>query len=194
MKGRFFLKSFALLGSLLALSCMLLAVHAEARNIKVGIIDCYSGPPAVYGEDALNGFKLALEEINKEGVLGGKIEFTTRDTKFKVDLALNMAKELVMREEIDVLVGTINSGAALAPTLLPKRRRCLLLSGSPKVEESLEKRAIVMSSPPVKIVPWAVRSGELPCLRNLMSNTGWQGMTMSMATPLRTLPGAISKN
>jgi branched-chain amino acid transport system substrate-binding protein len=88
------------------------------RAVKVGIIDCYSGPAAVYGKDALNGFKLALDEINKEGVLGGnKIEFTTRDTKFKVDLALNMAKELVMRENVDVIVGTINSGAALAEIL-----------------------------------------------------------------------------
>ena len=58
------------------------------RPIKVGVIDCYSGPAAVFGKDALNGFKLALEEINKEGVLGAKIEFTTRDTKFKVDIAL----------------------------------------------------------------------------------------------------------
>ena len=98
----------------LAGSFILVPADAGARNIKVGIIDCYSGPPAVYGNDALNGFKLALEEINKKGVLGGKIEFTTRDTKFKVDIALNMAKELVMRENVDVLVGTINSGAALA--------------------------------------------------------------------------------
>jgi len=88
--------------------------EAVARNIKVGIIDCYSGPPAVYANDALNGFKLALADINKTGVLGKQIEITTRDTKFKVDLALNMAKELVMREEVDLLVGTINSGASLA--------------------------------------------------------------------------------
>ena len=115
MKRRFFMRSFVLLGAILAISFILFPVYSEARNIKVGIIDCYSGPPAVYGKDALNGFKLALEEINKEGVLGGnKIEFTTRDTKFKVDIALNMAKELVMRENVDVLVGTINSGAALA--------------------------------------------------------------------------------
>ena len=105
--------SVALLVALLTIG-LLLPFQAEARNIKVGIIDCYSGPAAVYGHDALNGFKLALEEINKQGVLGGKIEFTTRDTKFKVDIALNMAKELVMRENVDVLVGTINSGAALA--------------------------------------------------------------------------------
>jgi len=92
----------------------IMSAPAEARNIKVGIVDTYSGPAAVYGNDALNGFKLALEEINKKGVLGGKIEFTTRDEKFKVDVALAMAKELVMRENVDVLVGTINSGASLA--------------------------------------------------------------------------------
>ncbi len=114
MRGKLGLRSFVLLGSVLAILFILSPVHAEARNIKVGIIDCYSGPAAVYGNDALNGFKLALEDINKKGVLGKKIEFTTRDTKFKVDIALNMAKELVMRENVDVLVGTINSGAALA--------------------------------------------------------------------------------
>jgi len=88
---------------------------AEAqRPIKVGILDTYTGPPAVYGQDALNGFKLALSEINKKGVLGTKIEYTTRDEKFKVDIALSMAKELVMNEKVDILVGTINSGVALA--------------------------------------------------------------------------------
>jgi branched-chain amino acid transport system substrate-binding protein len=85
-----------------------------ARPIKVGIIDCYSGPPAVFANDALNGFKLALDEINKEGALGTKIEFSTRDTKFKVDIGLNMAKELVMRENVDLLVGTISSSVAVA--------------------------------------------------------------------------------
>ena len=104
----------ALLVGVFAISVVLMPVHAQARNIMVGVIDCYSGPAAVYGEDALNGFKLALQEINKKGVLGKKIEYTTRDTKFKVDIALNMAKELVLRKDVDILVGTINSGAALA--------------------------------------------------------------------------------
>jgi branched-chain amino acid transport system substrate-binding protein len=99
----------------LAMSLVLFPARAQAvRPIKVGIIDCYVGPPAVYANDALNGFKLALDEINREGVLGTKIEFTTRDTKFKVDIGLSMAKELVMREEVDLLVGTISSGVALA--------------------------------------------------------------------------------
>jgi branched-chain amino acid transport system substrate-binding protein len=103
-----------MVGIFVATTIAFLPIQAQAKDIKVGIIDCYSGPPAVYAEDALNGFKMALEDINKEGVLGAKIEYMTRDTKFKVDIALNMAKELVMREDVDVLVGTINSGAALA--------------------------------------------------------------------------------
>jgi len=100
-------------GGILLLGLLFCPIQAMARDIKVGIIDCYSGPPAVYAKDALNGFKLALKDINKKGVLGKKIVFTTRDTKFKVDIALNMAKELVMREDVDILVGTINSGASL---------------------------------------------------------------------------------
>ena len=114
MKKNTLIISLTLLVGLFAISLILMPVHAQAKNIKVGVIDCYSGPPAVFGQDALNGFKLALNEINAKGVLGKKIEFTTRDTKFKVDLALNFAKELVLRENVDVLVGTINSGAALA--------------------------------------------------------------------------------
>jgi branched-chain amino acid transport system substrate-binding protein len=104
----------AMLVGLFAISLILMPAHTQAKNIKVGVIDCYSGPAAVFGEDALNGFKLALEEINAKGVLGKKIEFFPRDSKFKVDIALNMAKELVLRENVDILVGTINSGAALA--------------------------------------------------------------------------------
>jgi len=114
MKKNTLIISLTLLVGLFAISLILMPPSAQAKNIKVGVIDCYSGPPAVFGQDALNGFKLALNEINAKGVLGKKIEFTTRDTKFKVDLALNFAKELVLREDVDVLVGTINSGAALA--------------------------------------------------------------------------------
>jgi branched-chain amino acid transport system substrate-binding protein len=114
MKRIMCIVSLALLASFFVISPVLMPATAQAKNIKVGVIDCYSGPAAVFGEDALNGFKLALKEINAKGVLGKKIEFFPRDSKFKVDIALNMAKELVLREEVNILAGTINSGAALA--------------------------------------------------------------------------------
>ncbi len=93
------------------------------RNIKVGIVDTYTGGPAVYGNDALNGWKLALNEINKSGVLGAKIDFVTRDDKYAPDTALSMAKELVLQEKVDVLVGTINSAASLAISAYAKEQK-----------------------------------------------------------------------
>jgi branched-chain amino acid transport system substrate-binding protein len=100
---------------LLATLFIFYSASAEAqRTIKIGILDPYTGPAAVFANDALNSFKLQLNEINKKGVLGTKIEFTTRDTKFKVDVGLSAAKELVMMEKVDLLVGTINSAVSLA--------------------------------------------------------------------------------
>ncbi|MBW1799721.1 MAG: ABC transporter substrate-binding protein [Deltaproteobacteria bacterium] len=105
------------------LALLMSPAPAPAKNIKVGVIDCYSGPAAMFCKEALNGFKLALGDINKKGVLGKKIEFTTRDTKFKVDIGLSMAKELVMRENVDVLVGIINSGVAMAVSDYARREK-----------------------------------------------------------------------
>jgi branched-chain amino acid transport system substrate-binding protein len=109
------MKRFASWTLFLIISFVLCISNANAqRTIKVGILDPYTGPAAVFANDALNSFKLELNEINKKGVLGTKIEFTTRDTKFKVDVGLSAAKELVMMEKVDLLVGTINSAVSLA--------------------------------------------------------------------------------
>lgn len=86
-----------------------------ANTIKVGVVDTYTGPAVTYTQDVLDGFVLAINKINaKGGVLGKKIEYTTRDEKFKPDIGLAMAKELVMKEKVDVLMGTVNSATALA--------------------------------------------------------------------------------
>ena len=85
------------------------AVYAQ-NTIKVGIVDTYTGPATTFTMDVLDGFKLAINKINeKGGVLGKKIEYATRDEKFKPDIGLAMAKELVLKEKVDILMGTINS-------------------------------------------------------------------------------------
>jgi len=97
--------------------------HA-AKTIKVGIVDCYSGPASTYTNDVRDAFKLAVDKINaKGGVLGKKITFVTRDSKFKVDIGLSAAKELIMRENVDILMGTINSALALAISDLCKKEK-----------------------------------------------------------------------
>jgi branched-chain amino acid transport system substrate-binding protein len=98
-------------------------VHG-ADAIKVGIVDTYTGPATTFTYDVLDGFKLAIGKVNaRGGVLGQKIEFVTRDEKFKPDIGLSMAKELVMKEGVDLLMGTINSATALAVSDFAKKEK-----------------------------------------------------------------------
>ena len=107
-----------------ALSLVFVSWSSAADTIKVGIVDTYSGGAAVFGIDLLDGFKMAVNEINaKGGVLGKKIEFFARDEKFDPNVALSMAKELVMRENVDLLMGTISSASALAISQLAKTEK-----------------------------------------------------------------------
>ena len=97
--------------------CPFLFSHSSyaGNTIKVGIVDTYSGPAATMSQDVLDGFKMVVAEINaKGGIKGKKIEFLTRDEKFRADIGLSMAKELVMKEKVDILMGTMSSATALA--------------------------------------------------------------------------------
>jgi hypothetical protein len=47
----------------------------------------------------------------------------TRDSKFKVDIGLSAAKELIYRENVDILMGTINSALALAISDMCKKEK-----------------------------------------------------------------------
>src|SRR3990170_1139484 len=94
------------------------------ETIKVGFVDTYTGPATTFTNDVLDGFKMAAEKINeKGGVLGKKITYVTRDDKFKPDIGLTMAKELILKENVDLLVGTINSATALAVSDLCKKEK-----------------------------------------------------------------------
>ncbi len=95
-----------------------------ADVIKVGIVDTYTGPATAYTNDVLDGFKMVVNRVNaKGGLFGKKIEYVTRDEKFKPDIGLAMAKELVLKEEVDLLMGTINSATALAVSDFAKNEK-----------------------------------------------------------------------
>ena len=107
-----------------------------AKAIKVGIVDSYSGGAAPMAIDNLNGFKMAINAINAKGGIGGtKIEFVTRDDKFKPDIALAMAKELVMREKVDILMGTVSSACCLAISEYARKEKVRFINTGSKSEK-----------------------------------------------------------
>ncbi|MBN1848281.1 MAG: ABC transporter substrate-binding protein [Deltaproteobacteria bacterium] len=95
-----------------------------AKDIKVGFIDGYSGPPAVYSNDVVDAFKMETDKVNAAGGLfGNKFQIFKRDSKFKVDISLGHVKEYTMRENVDILAGTISSSVALAVSEVAKKEK-----------------------------------------------------------------------
>ena len=104
---------------LLAACVTFIAGSAQAQKpIRIGYPVILSGPGALIGEPSLKGAQMFVEEINaKGGVLGRKIELVVRDTKGNADEAVRVARDLILRENVDFLFGTLTSaeGPAVSP-------------------------------------------------------------------------------
>ncbi|QDL93948.1 ABC transporter substrate-binding protein (plasmid) [Paroceanicella profunda] len=85
---------------------------AEAGKIKIGLVFTLSGPAAVLGEQGRDGFLLAAEKLGKIG--GLDTEIVVIDDEQKPDVAVNKARELVERDDVDFVVGPIFSNILMA--------------------------------------------------------------------------------
>ncbi|HET7874111.1 MAG TPA: ABC transporter substrate-binding protein [Methylomirabilota bacterium] len=112
-----------------------LAAHAQ-KPIKVGYPMILSGPGALFGEPALKGAQMYVEEINaKGGVLGRKVELVPRDTKGNADEAVRVSRELILRENVDFLVGTLTSAEGPAVSVVAKENKIVFIAPIPKTDQ-----------------------------------------------------------
>ncbi|MEP7302028.1 MAG: ABC transporter substrate-binding protein [Caldimonas sp.] len=111
----------------LALSAASLAAHAQAGGpIKVGLMLPYSGTYAALGTAIENGFKLYVQE--QGGKLGGReIQYFKVDDESDPSKATDNVNKLIKRDNVDVLVGTVHSGVALAMAKAAKDNNTLLV-------------------------------------------------------------------
>ncbi|MDY6882109.1 MAG: ABC transporter substrate-binding protein [Desulfatiglans sp.] len=98
------------------------------KPIKLGLIDAYSGAAAAFTKPNLNGWQMAVDEFNEKGGLKGRtIEIITRDSKFKPDEAVSHARELILKENVSFLGGTISSSVALAISEFAKKKKKIFI-------------------------------------------------------------------
>jgi branched-chain amino acid transport system substrate-binding protein len=115
--------------------CVALAPAAAyaGGTIKIGFPIPLSGPTAVYGEPILQGAKMAVAEINaKGGVLGEKLELLPRDSKANADEAVRLARELIIKDNVDFLVGTLTSAEAPAVSTVAKENKIVFIAPTSK--------------------------------------------------------------
>ena len=101
---------------------------AQAKPIKVGLLLPYSGTYAQLGEAITRAMELYVKQ-NGGAVAGRAVTFVKLDDESEPPKAPELTTKLVQGEKVDVLVGTVHSGVAMAmskiaredglPTLIP---------------------------------------------------------------------------
>ncbi len=123
--------------SLLAGTTLLSGCNNPPSTIKIGVAQPLSGNLAALGQDLLNGVKLAVDELNKEGFkIKGKpvtIEIVAMDDRSDPAAGVDVAKQMVAAGVVAV-IGNLNSGVSIpaAPIYGAANIAQLAISTNPK--------------------------------------------------------------
>jgi branched-chain amino acid transport system substrate-binding protein len=119
--------SFKLTLSALALAAASATVQAQAPGpLKVGLMLPATGTFAALGDAIEKGFKLYVQE--QGGKLSGReIQYFKVDDESDPAKATDNVNKLIKRDQVDVLVGTVHSGVALAMARAAKDSNTLLI-------------------------------------------------------------------
>jgi len=119
--------SLTLLASLVAaLVAPVPAAAADAAKLKVGLMLPATGTYASLGTAIENGFRLYVAE--QGGKLAGReIEYVKVDDESDPAKATDNVNKLVKRDNVDVIVGTVHSGVAMAMAKVAKGTGTLMI-------------------------------------------------------------------
>jgi branched-chain amino acid transport system substrate-binding protein len=102
------------------------ALAQNTNKLKVGLMLPYTGTFAALGNAIENGFRLHVME--QGGKLGGReIEFVKVDDESDPAKATDNVNKLIKRDNVDVLIGTVHSGVAMAMAKVAKDTGTLLI-------------------------------------------------------------------
>jgi branched-chain amino acid transport system substrate-binding protein len=110
----------------LALASLATFSHAQTGKLKVGLMLTYSGTYGATGIAADNGFRLYVAEQGDK--LGGReVEYVKVDDEADPSKATDNVNKLIKRDNVDVIIGTIHSGVAMAVAKAAKENGTLLI-------------------------------------------------------------------
>jgi len=86
---------------------------AQQQKIKIGFITTLSGPAGVIGKHMKDSVDLALEHLGHK--MGGvPVEVVYGDDQFKPDVGVQVAEEMLKKDQVDVVSGIIWSNVMMA--------------------------------------------------------------------------------
>jgi branched-chain amino acid transport system substrate-binding protein len=100
----------------------------EGSTIKIGANLELSGGVASYGQSAKEGIELAIEEINKKGIDGKKLELVTVDNKSDAAEATSGALKLATQDKVVAMIGASTSTNTLAQVQIAQDNKIPLIT------------------------------------------------------------------
>lgn len=106
-------RTFTAAAVLIAAAALSPLAMAQGQPLKVGALNPYSGPMALYGTEVTRGYELAVDKLNASGgLLGRKIELIRGDVT-NPQQGIATVEQLVSRDNVDMFVGTYVSAISL---------------------------------------------------------------------------------
>src|SRR5690242_15512887 len=99
---------------------------AQQAKLKVGFMLPYSGTYAALGDAIDMGIRLYLAEQGGR-IAGREVEFSKVDDESEPSKATDNVNKLIKRDNVDVIVGTVHSGVAMAMAKAAKDNGTLLI-------------------------------------------------------------------
>lgn len=108
-------------------------------DIKVGVYGDLTGQTSSFGQSTINGIRLAVDEINAAGGVGGrKITLISEDDQGRPEQATTVVQKLINQDKVSAILGEVASTNSLAAAPVAQGARIPMITPSstnPKVTE-----------------------------------------------------------
>jgi branched-chain amino acid transport system substrate-binding protein len=103
----------------------IIAARGESP-IRVGMVDPLTGVYAAPAGNEVMGAKLAIDHINaKGGILSRQVELLVEDSANDVGTGVQKARKLIERDQVNFIIGDVNSGIAAAIAQVTSEKKVL---------------------------------------------------------------------
>lgn len=88
---------------------------SDSGTLKIGVITSETGTDSEFGKAQEDGYKLAVDEINKRGgIIDKQVKLVFLDDKSNAQEAAKDVDQLVNQEHVQLILGPYSSGSALS--------------------------------------------------------------------------------
>src|ERR1700686_4783265 len=133
MSRRTIIKAAAAVGATQIAAPFIIKARAD-EMVKIGLDNPLTGTYAPTGKNELTGCQHAIDQINaKGGILGRQVQLLVEDsTSGDAGTAVQKARKLIERDQVNFLLGNVNSALALAMAQVSNEKKGIhIVPGGP---------------------------------------------------------------